>query len=308
MIGPLSPPSIRSRKAQGLTLAAAIGRFALQCCAQCGRYAYPPRDACPHCLSADLPYIDAPTGGLLLSQTCIQVTSDPYYREHMPWRVGLVQLDCGPSVVTHLHGDCAGAGSQVRLSLQLDKSGQAVFFAGPTSAMPPMEDDRQWREIVAHPKHRRVLITDGRNPVALELAVALRKAGVSTIHIGVADDRKPFDEQPQFEAIDGVKIVDFDPAGEGSLRELAADLGAKIDILMNNADHAQLKQLFDAAAGDTTHEVKDLTVKALMDFAQSFGPAMRGRAPKGAPAWINLLSVDERLLGDRKAVERKARP
>jgi uncharacterized OB-fold protein len=308
MIWPLLPPSLRSRKAQGLTLAAAIGRFALQCCAECGRYSYPPRDACPRCLSADLPFIDAPASGLLLSETCIRVTSDPYYREHMPWRVGLVQLDCGPSVVTHLHGDSAGAGSQVRLSLQLDKSGQAVFFAGPTSAMPPIEDDRQWHEIVADPKHRHVLITDGRNPVALQLAVALRKARASTIHIGVADCRKPFDEQQQFEAINGVEIVDFDPASEGSLRELATDLGAKVDILINTADDAQFTQLFDAAAADTTQEVKDLTVTALIDFAQSFGPAMRGRASKGAPAWINLLSVDERLLGDPKAIERKARP
>lgn len=308
MIAPLLPPSLRSRKAQGLTLAAAIGRFALQCCAECGRYTYPPRDACPHCLCAELPFIDAPTGGLLLSEICIQVTSDPYYREHMPWRIGLVQLDCGPSVVTHLHGDCARAGGRVQLSLRLDKSGQAVFFAGPTSTMPPVEDDRRWREIVADPTHRHVLITDGRHPAALELAVALRKAGAPTIHIGVADCRQPFDKRQQFEAINGVEIIDFDPASEGSLRKLAADLGSKVDILINTADHAQLGQLFDAASRDPMHGVKDLAAPALTDFAQSFGPATRGRESKGAPAWINLLSVNERLLGDPKTTERKAGP
>ncbi|WP_080761263.1 Zn-ribbon domain-containing OB-fold protein [Rhizobium rhizogenes] len=154
---PLQPPSARSDKAQGLTLAAASGRFMLQCCAECGTYAYPPRDACPRCLSAALPFIDAPSGGMLLSETSIEVTSDPYFREHMPWRIGLVQLDCGPSVVTHLHGDCTGAGSRVTLSLQLDKSGQAVFFAKPASETSQMEDDPQWREIVADPKHRRQL-------------------------------------------------------------------------------------------------------------------------------------------------------
>ncbi len=308
MIAPLLPPSLRSRKAQGLTLAAAIGRFALQCCGECGRYAYPPRDACSHCLSADLPFVDAPSGGLLLSETCIHVTSDPYYRGHMPWRIGLVRLDCGPSVVAHLRDDSARAGSQVHMSLQLDKIGQAVFLAGFTSAMPPLEDDRRWREIIADPKHRSVLITDGRNPVALKLAVALRKAGALTIHVGIADCGKPFDERQQFEAINGVEIIDFNPASEGSLRELAADLGAKIDILINTADHAQLRQLFDTVAADTMHGAKDRKGPALTDFAQSFGPAMRGRASKGAPAWINLLSVDERLLGDPKAIERKARP
>ena len=140
---PLLPPSARSRKAQGLTLAAATGRFMLQCCAECGTYTYPPRDACSRCLSATLPFIDAPARGTLLSETSVEVTSDSYFREHMPWRVGLIQLDCGPSVVTHLHGECAGAGSRVTLSLQLDKSGQAVFFAKPVSETPHMEDDPQ---------------------------------------------------------------------------------------------------------------------------------------------------------------------
>ena len=290
---PLLPPSARSRKAKGLTLAAATGRFMLQCCAECGTYTYPPRDACSRCLSATLPFIDAPARGTLLSETSVEVTSDSYFREHMPWRVGLVQLDCGPSVVTHLHGDCAGADSRVTLSLQLDKSGQAVFFAKPVSETPHMEDDPQWREMTADPKHRRVLITDGRSRVAPALVAALKKAGASTIYVGVADRWKPFDEEKKLEAIDGLEIVDLDLTSERSVRDLAADIGAKIEILINTADHVRPAQLFDASAANTVRDTMDHTVMGLMRLAQSFGPVMRARGADGvaAAAWVNVLSV-----------------
>jgi NAD(P)-dependent dehydrogenase (short-subunit alcohol dehydrogenase family)/uncharacterized OB-fold protein len=290
---PSLPPSARSRKAQGLTLAAATGHFMLQCCAECGTYAYPPRDACPCCLSAILPFVDAPTGGTLLSETSIEVTSDPYFREHMPWRVGLVQLDCGPSVVTHLHGDCASTGSRITLSLQLDKSGQAVFFAKPVSETLHMEDDPQLREMTADPKHRRVLITDGRSPLVPALIAALKKAGASTIYVGVADRWKPFDRQMQLEAIDGVEIVDLDLTSERSVQDLAADIGAKIEVLINTADHVRPAHLFDAGAANTARDTMDHTVMGLMRLAQSFGPVMRARGADGvaAAAWVNILSV-----------------
>lgn len=290
---PLLPPSARSRKAQGLTLAAATGRFMLQCCAECGTYAYPPRDACPRCLSAALPFIDAPTGGTLLSETSIEVTSDPYFREHMPWRVGLVQLDCGPSVITHLHGDCADAGSRITLSLQLDKSGQAVFFAKPVSETLHMEDDPQWREMTADPKHRRILITDGRSPVAPALVAALKRANASTIYVGIADSWKPFDGQLQLEAIDDVEIVDLDVTSERSVQDLAVDIGAKVEILINTADNVRPAHLFDAGVANTARDTMDHTVMGLMRLAQSFGPVMRARGADGvaAAAWVNILSV-----------------
>lgn len=291
---PLLPPSARSRRAHGLTLAAATGRFVLQCCGECGRYTYPPRDACPACLSADLPFIEAPIGGTLLSETSVEITSDPYFRGHMPWRVGLVLLDCGPSVVTHLHGDCAGIGRRVQLSLQLDRSGNAVFFARPASETPHMEDDPQWRELVADPKHRRVLITDGRSPVALPLAAALKKAGASTIYVGVAERWKLFDEQKQLEAIGDVKIVDLDLTDERSVQDLAADLGAKVEILVNTADHVRPAPLFQPGAANATRDVMDRTLMGMMRLAQTFGPVMRLRGADGiagAVAWVNVLSA-----------------
>ncbi|CDZ32271.1 Short chain dehydrogenase family protein 17 [Neorhizobium galegae bv. officinalis] len=291
---PLLPPSARGRKAHGLTLAAATGRFMLQCCGECGRYAYPSREACSNCLSSDLPFREAPTGGLLLSETRIEVTSDPYFREHMPWRTGLVQLDCGPIAVVHLHGDCGEPGSRLTLSLQLDRAGQAVFFAKPVSETPHMEDDPQWREMTADPKHRRILITDGRSPLALPLAQALGKVGAARIFVGVTDRWRPFDQQASLEAIEGVEIVDLDLTSERSVQELSMDIGAKVEILINTADHVRPAHLFDVGAANIAREAMDYTVMGLMRLAQAFGPVMCSRGADGAAgavAWVNVLSV-----------------
>ena len=62
---PLLPQGMRSRTAHGLTAAAAEGRFALQVCRDCGAVIYPPRDACPRCLSARLPFRTSTDGGTL---------------------------------------------------------------------------------------------------------------------------------------------------------------------------------------------------------------------------------------------------
>jgi Short-chain dehydrogenases of various substrate specificities len=291
---PLLPPSSRSRKAHGFTRAAAHGRFMLQRCDECGQYTYPARDACPNCLSSNLPFRDAPANGTLLSETQIGVTSDPYYREKMPWRTGLVKLECGPTVVAHLHGDCGGPGSLLTLSLQLDRAGQAVFFGKPLSETPHMEDDRQLRELTADPKHRRILLTDGRSSLASPLVQALKKAGAAKIFVGIADRWKPFDGRAALEVIEGVELVDLDLTSERSVQDLAKDIGAKVDILINTADHVRQVHLFDAGAAASARDTLDHTLMGLMRLAQAFGPVMRSRGADGvnsAAAWVNVLSV-----------------
>src|SRR4029079_5611481 len=99
---PLRPQDVRSRTAHGLTAAAAEGRFALQVCLDCGAVIYPPRDACPSCLSPRLRCRGGARGGILLAETTVQTATDRYFRERTPWRAGTVKLDAGPVVVAHL--------------------------------------------------------------------------------------------------------------------------------------------------------------------------------------------------------------
>jgi NAD(P)-dependent dehydrogenase (short-subunit alcohol dehydrogenase family)/uncharacterized OB-fold protein len=290
---PLLPPAARSRTAHGLTRAAAEGRFAIQRCAECDAYTYPPRDACPRCLSDRLPFVDAPAGGVLAALTTVHVTADSYFREHMPWRTGIVTLDCGPQAIAHVHGDCA-EGERVNMSLQLDRGGQAVLFASPISRTPTMQDDLQWREMTADPNQRRILITDGRSPVGQALAKTLAEAGAREIFVGISEQWKPFPGEQALRRIGGLKLVPLDPTDERSVVDLAADIGGKVDILINTADHTRPGHLFDAGATLRMGEAMEATLFGAMRLARAFAPAMIARGADdrhGAAAWVNLLSV-----------------
>jgi uncharacterized OB-fold protein len=97
----------------------AEGRFALQVCLDCGVASPAARRLSP-CPSPRLPFRDVDRGGTLLAETTVQTSTDPYFRERTPWRVGSVKLDVGPVVVAHLHRDGAEG---IRGLTKLDKSG-----------------------------------------------------------------------------------------------------------------------------------------------------------------------------------------
>jgi NAD(P)-dependent dehydrogenase (short-subunit alcohol dehydrogenase family)/uncharacterized OB-fold protein len=290
---PLLPPSARSRTAHGLTAAAAEGRFALQVCADCAAVVYPPRDACPSCLSARLPFKDVDRRGVLLTQTTVRVATDNYFRERLPWRVGLVKLDVGPTVLAHLHADVK-EGGRVRLMAALDRGGAAAMMALPYKDTPNMADDQELREFTCDPKFRRVLITDGRNEVGQALARACAEAGASLIFIGIADPWKPFPGETALRAIGAVQIVPLDLTDSKSVAEWAAQNGARVDILINTSAHVRSGGLLDPAGLTLAREELELRYLGLIRLAQAFGPVMRARGADGAnaaAAFVNLLSI-----------------
>lgn len=124
------PPAARSVPMLGLIEGAAMGRFALQRCGGCGRFLYPVRDICQHCLSQDLGFADAPQGGTLLSETTIAITSDPWFKARPPVRQGLVASDTGVTMIAILHRDCSPEG-RVTLTLRLDAGGMPIVLAFP---------------------------------------------------------------------------------------------------------------------------------------------------------------------------------
>jgi NAD(P)-dependent dehydrogenase (short-subunit alcohol dehydrogenase family)/uncharacterized OB-fold protein len=290
---PLSPQGTRSRAAHGLTAAAAEGRFALQVCEDCKTVVYPPRDCCPSCLSARLPFRDVANGGVLVAETTVQVSSDPYFRERMPWRVGTVKLDVGPLVVAHLHGDTQ-EGRRVRLALKLDKSGSAVAMALPEKDTPHMADDPHLREMTCDPKFRRVLITDGRSPVGQAMAKAFAEANASIVFVGIADPWKPVPGLDALRKIAAVEIVPLDLTNTESVTEQAEQNGARIDIVVNTAEHVRAGGIVDRHGLTTVREQIDLRYLGLVRLAQAFGPVLRARGADGvnaAAAFVNLLSA-----------------
>ena len=290
---PLLPQGVRSRTALGLTAAAAEGRFQLQVCAECAAVIYPPRDACPRCLSPRLPFRDIDNRGTLLAETTIRTSTDVYFRERMPWRIGTVQLDAGPSIVAHLHGDLA-EGQRTRLQLKLDKSGQAIAIALPAEDTPNMQDDPQWRELTCDPKFRRVLITDGRTAVGQALAEALSQAGASIVFVGIADPWKPFPGEQKLRKLERVEIVALDLTDTISVNECAGEFAPRVDILVNTAEHVRTGGIIERKGLTVAREELEARYFGLMRIAQAFGPVLRSRGADGinsAAAFVNLLSV-----------------
>ena len=144
------------------------------------------------------------------------------------------------------------------------------------------------------PKFRRVLITDGRNPVGQAMASACAEAGASIVFVGVADPWKPFAGDAALKAIEGVEIVPLDLTDSWSVTELAAQNGARVDIVINTADHVRAGGIVDGKGLSIAREAMDVRYFGMLRLAQAFGPALRIRGADGAnaaAAFVNLLSV-----------------
>ncbi len=292
-ISPTRPPEARSRAALGLSAAAAEGRFALQHCEECGKVQYPPRDACSGCLSTEFCWTDTDAKGTLLAETRIHTSTKLYFRERTPWRTGTVQLDAGPVIICHLHGDCARNG-RVEIINRLDRSGQAVLLALPSERSPHMEDDPQLRAMTSDPKHRRILITDARNPNALAIAKVLADAGASMIFIGLSETWRPSPTLDALSATDKVDVLPLDVTDTQSVQKLAGAIGGKTDILINNGRFLRPGGVLTRSDTSFAKEEMEVNYFGLMRLAQAFGPAMASRTADGvnaSVAWVNILSV-----------------
>jgi NAD(P)-dependent dehydrogenase (short-subunit alcohol dehydrogenase family)/uncharacterized OB-fold protein len=291
---PLLPPGARSRAALGLTAAASLGRFELQVCGACGTVQYPPREACHRCLSGELRWREQPGTGELIADTVIHHSNDLYFREHLPWRLGLVRLDAGPMAVVHLHGDCAPAPSRVRVGARLDKSGQGVLLAFPIDEVPNMADDRQLREMTCDPKSRKVLVTDGKTEVGQALVRALIGAGAERVWVGHAEPCKDLPGFAALEAFARVMPLPLDLADPRSVKAIACEIGGEVDILINTAEVHRVQGTASPGGMEAARAEMDINYFGLLRLAQEFGPVMRSRDTDGQPgaaAWVNLLSV-----------------
>ena len=291
---PTLPPAARSRVALGLTAAAALGRFELQQCRDCGTVQYPPREACGKCLSVRLSWTRQDDKGELLAATVLHHSNDLFFRERLPWRLGLVKLACGPTVVAHLHAEVPPAPAKLRVAARLDRAGQAVLVGLPDKENVNMAEDRQLREFACDPKHRKVLVTDGKSGVGQALVKALAAAGAELVWVGYAEPWKRFPGFDELQKLPQVTLVPLDVTDSKNVRELAAEIGAKVDILVSNAEFHRAHGIGNRQGVETARAEMDVNYFGLLRLAQEFGPAMRARGADGlasAVAWVNLLSV-----------------
>jgi len=280
--------------ALGLTAAAARGQFALQTCAECGAVQYPPREACHHCLSPELHWRPHAGYGQLLSTTTLHHSNDLYFRQHLPWRVGLVQLDNGPTVMVHLHQALGTAATRVRLVAALDRTGQAVLIGFPENESTTMADDPLLRAMTCDPRGRNILVTDAKTALGQALVHSLIKAGAALIWAGQAEPWKQYGGLAELAALEAVTLVPLDVTNERSLTTLAGSIGGKVDIVINNAEWHRPWGISARRGTETARAEMDINYFGLLRLAQAFGPALKARAADGsqhACAWVNLLSI-----------------
>ncbi|MEO5845567.1 MAG: SDR family NAD(P)-dependent oxidoreductase, partial [Caldimonas sp.] len=291
------PPFARGRTALGMTAAAAEGRFELQVCQRCRAVQYPPRDACHRCLSSQLKWMAQTGAGELLSETVLHHSNDPFYRERLPWRLGLVRLDAGPTVIVHLHGDVAapppwsgdvasppqpladGGSSlppaasavRVRVGARLDRAGAAVLIGFPPEEKEHMTDDKMLREMTSDPKFRKILVTDGKTEVGQALVKALVKAGAEIVWVGHAEPWKKLPGLDDITALPQVTLVPLDLTDGRSVAELAGEIGIKIDIVVNNAEVHRAFGIAARRGTDAARAEMDINYFGLLRLAQEFG-------------------------------------
>ena len=157
---PTLPPDRRSRVALGLVRGAALGRLELQRCAACSAIQYPPREACVRCLSQELEWTLMSGEGELVSETTLHHSQELFFRERTPWRLGLVRLAEGVSLVVHLDARCGPAPSPVTVEAVLDRAGQAALVAKPAGRDTDLADEPKLRDMTSDPRCRKVLVTD----------------------------------------------------------------------------------------------------------------------------------------------------
>lgn len=288
------PPIARSRAALGLTAAAALGRFELQVCEQCGKVQYPPRESCERCLSDALRWRAQADTGELLSGTVVHHSHDRYFSERVPWRLALVRLDAGPTVLAHRHERCPPAPCRVRIGARLDKSGQGVLLAFPLDEDFNMTNDPKLCEMTCDPKSHAVLVTDGSTRVGQALARELLEAGASRVWIGFAEVGKQVPGLAELAAHSKVALVPLDVTDARSVTKLGGEIGSEVDILVNTAEAPHSERHPAGAGVDAARAEMELNYFGLLRLSHAFAPAMRLRAASaqgGASAWVNVLSI-----------------
>ena len=89
-------------------------------------------------------------------------------------------------------------------------------------------------------------------------------------------------------------LVPLDLTNSRAVKNLAGEIGGRVDILINTADHHRTYGIAAREGVEVARAEMDTNYFGLLRLAQEFAPAMRARGADGqssAVAWVNLLSV-----------------
>lgn len=89
-------------------------------------------------------------------------------------------------------------------------------------------------------------------------------------------------------------LLPLDVTNGRNVREVAAEIGGKVDIVINTAQHHRTHGIASRYGTEVARTEMDVNYLGLLRLAQEFGPALKSRAADGvssAVAWVNLLSI-----------------
>jgi len=232
--------------------------------------------------------------GELVSETTLHHSQELFFRERTPWQLGLVRLTEGVSLVVHLDERCGPAPSPVIVEAVLDRAGQAALVAKPADRETSLADEPKLRDMTSDPRFRKVLVTDAKSPVGQAVVKAVLEAGADQVWAGHCEPWKNPPGWPAIAELPKTTLVPLDVTDTKSVNELAAELGFKVDIVINTAEHHRTFGLFGRTGVETAKAEMETNCFGLLRLAQAFGPVMQSRGADGASsavAWVNLLSI-----------------
>jgi NAD(P)-dependent dehydrogenase (short-subunit alcohol dehydrogenase family) len=230
----------------------------------------------------------------LLTDTTLHVAQELYFRERLPWRTGIVRLDAGVNLVGYVHASVGAAPCRVRVEAALDRAGQAALIVMPEQGRPGLSEDPKLREFTCDPRGRKILVTDGKTLVGQAVVQALAKAGADKIWIGEAEPWKKIAGLDALRALPRATVIPLDVTDGTSVQELAGEIGGKVDILINTADHHRGFSIAARRGVETAQLEMEVNYFGLLRLAQAFAPVLKARAadePANAIAWVNVLSI-----------------
>ena len=113
---------------------------------------------------------------------------------------------------------------------------RACCWPFPSMRCPIWRTIWQLREMTCDPKFRKVLVTDGKTGVGQAVVRALIGAGADLVWVGYAEPWKQVPGLAELEALPQVTLVPLDLTDSRSVKQTAAEIGGKVDILINTAE------------------------------------------------------------------------
>jgi len=99
-----------------------------------------------------------------------------------------------------------------------------------------MTDDSKLHEMTCNPASRGVLVTDALTPGGKALVRALVGAGAAIVWAGYTESAQRLPSFDELEPSKRVTLLPLDITRSDSVREAAAAIGMRVDILINNAE------------------------------------------------------------------------